>query len=123
MRKFAKYFGIIGAMIVVGFMTINLLAYDREQSRSRKLVKLTEELAILRQIRDSVNNQIIPDSLKNVWESTYCLSRYREFTGEDYWKAMRKIRESRECIQKNSKPLMYVQKMIDQKQKEIFELQ
>lgn len=119
-RKFAIFYGILGVVLLLSLGVVSIMINERDRVVPKKSTELYEELATLRQASDALYDKLVPDSLKFSEATAYNTLIYAENGNEDYWQAMRNRRGVREFIE-NCKPLMCVQKLIEEKQKEIAE--
>lgn len=119
-RKFAIFYGILGVVLLLSLGIVSIMINERNRVAPKTSTQLYEELQTLRQASDALYDKLVPDSLKISEATAYNTLIYAENGNEDYWQTMRNRREVKEFIE-NCKPLMYVQKLIEEKQKEIAE--
>jgi len=113
-----KVLGLI-ICVVIGFLIgISLDLEDKEEKQQA----IQQEIPILQEIKSTLVDACVPDSLKEASRDASYTLMYTEADGNDYWSSRSTIHQTEAYI-KTCVPCMYIDSLLQAKEQELKELQ
>jgi len=103
-------------------VVIGILIGNHNTTPKKNWIQLQQEINILQDIKNTLVNSYVPDSLKEASRDASYASMYAEPDGNDYWSARSTIHQTETYI-KTCVPCMYIDSLLQTKEDELKKLQ